>query len=78
MKHGKLLSILSAALLGFSAAVFPPDALEPVELVAKADQYTTKAQYKTPEGLLMNKSGSTLYIVGYTGSDMNVKVTSKY
>ncbi len=78
MKHRKLLSILSAALLGLSAAVFPPDALEPVELVAKADQYTTKAQYKTPEGLLMNKSGSTLYIVGYTGSDMNVKVPSKY
>ena len=78
MKHRKLLSLLSAALLGFSAAVFPPAALKPAELVAKADKFTTKAQYKTPEGLLLNKSGSTLYVVGYTGSNMNVKVPSKY
>lgn len=36
MKHRKLLSLFSAALLGFSAAAFPPAALEPVELVADA------------------------------------------
>ena len=43
MKHRRIISLLSAALLGFSAAAFPPDALKPVEIVAEAAT-TTKTE----------------------------------
>ena len=36
MKHGKILSLLSAALLGLSAAAFPPSFLEEVSISANA------------------------------------------
>ena len=41
MKHRRIISLLSAALLGVSAAAFPPAALEPVSIVADAASVPT-------------------------------------
>ncbi len=77
MKHGKLLSILSAALLGFTAAAFPPASLDPVEIVAEAATIKTKTtddgnwKYSYESG----KKDAT--IVEYLGTGKTPSIPSK-
>ncbi|MBQ3940435.1 MAG: leucine-rich repeat domain-containing protein [Oscillospiraceae bacterium] len=70
MKHGKLLSILSAALLGFSAAAFPPAALEPEELNAQAEYIEI-----TSDNLIIAFNSTGLKIKGYNGTPPQAPLT---
>ena len=71
MKHRRIISFLSAALLGFSAAAFPPDALKPVEIVAEAATITKTSgdwKYSYESGL------STITIVKYLGTSKTPEI----
>ena len=65
MKHSKILSMFAAALVGLSAAAFPPAVLEPVSIVAEAAvvgdwEYTV--------------SSGKVTITGYTGTATNLSI----
>ncbi|MCR5306216.1 MAG: leucine-rich repeat protein [Oscillospiraceae bacterium] len=71
MKHGKLLSILSAALLGLSAAAFPPAAPdESVGIVAKAEWIDV-----TDDNLVVTTNSTGLTIKGYNGTPPQAPLT---
>ncbi len=63
MKHSKLLSILSATLLGLSAAVFPPAELKSAELNAQAKWIDI-----TDDNLVVSKNSTGLTIESYNGA----------
>ena len=67
MKHRRIISLLSAALLGVSVAAFPPAALEPVSIVAEAATYGDW-EYTV--------SGSNATITGYNGTSTTPSIPS--
>ena len=80
MKHGKILSLFAAALLGFSAAAFPPAAFEPVGIVAEAAVsgnwvYTVSSGKATITGY--TGSGGSLTIPGTLGGKDVVAIGEK-
>ena len=74
MKHRRIISLLSAALLGFSAAAFPPDALKPVEIVAEAAT-TTKTSGDWKYSYESGSSAAT--IVKYLGTSKTPEIPEK-
>ncbi len=72
MKHRRIISLLSAALMGFSVTAFPPAFFEQAEIVAEAASGTTK------DGLeWLSTAQNTVSIEGYSGSKADVTVPSK-